>query len=160
MANLPLTSTNGLPITGVLGKPVVSSLMMCFFATSSTFALYDINDINYDIHTEWELTRYVTLHGNFSVSPGACTACDLVEANYHGGWAWHGSYWEYILVSWDYISGGGSPSPVTVTVFCNQKQISKTFSRSGYPYFTPFNPRDCQIGKVRYTPSTDVLEFI
>ena len=84
----------------------------------------------------------------------------MVEADYHGGWAWHGTYWEYVIISWYYTDGPSPSSYITITVDYKGHNISDTFSRPGHAFFDPANPRDCEVTKVRYTPSTDVLEFI
>ena len=176
MANKPLYGAGGKPIYGVGGKPVYGELMMHFYASHWAIVLYDIGDITSSLrgdNFEDYITRGVLLLRNdqFSsrnefYSVGASTFCNKVEATCNGGWAWHGTYWEYVILSWDFIlwdSGSQSyppPSDVLISIYCNNKHISQTFTRYGITRFEDHNPRDSQLAKVRYTPSTDVLEFV
>lgn len=158
-----LTSTGNKLIFGTLGKLVHSDILMptMYFtvvgaANIGSMALYSLSNLS-GTYGSPSYTRHANTAwaGASTTTRTSDTMCDLEEANTHGGWAWSGTYWEYKFVAWNNYA---VDITLDVDVFANN--ITLDVSLPARDNADSIVPADILIATIRYTPSTDTLEFI
>lgn len=171
MANKPLYSTNNKPLYSTNNRPVYSDMVMPYLkidyvrtgnsdSLQRAFLLFGFGDLTGIYISDYTVSKWFMHFGSYSFgiaeSWSRSALLDFVNDNQHGGWAWNGTYWQVHYVGW--TKNAGTSGDVTFTAMGHTLSLSHTFAVRE-PGAT-VNPAADLICTLRYTPSTDVLEFV
>ena len=174
MANILLYSKHNLPIYGIDNKPVHGDMFMPTLEIEIT-------------RTDWYVWQHLNAQSCFVFGPenligddfGSLTVdknvfalmdfyedglswfgtermLNFVEANGSTGWGWHGTYWQFDMYGWSRFPNHTADYEFRI--------LNQTITTSYvYPLVFDEDPvvlAAIKVCTVRYTPSTNVLEFI
>lgn len=175
MAHKILYSTANKPIYSANNRPVYGDVFMPMFEMNVTRTDYDNKDA-----TEWVrsclvfgpenligddygsllIDKYVFALGTYAWGYNRdyqkSVMLDFRSENSATGWGWHGTHWQFDFYGWCYYAGNSADYEFRVNG--NTLNISYAFPQvaSG----DPINTAAIKVCTVRYTPSTNVLEYV
>ena len=185
MANKFLYSTNNKPIYSTNNRPVYSPEFLTLVFTEARtddltypiyiYPLYSLADISGEYGdltiARVAASQIIPAYGGYWAERNINFAMDFHEtwrpgADGNGGWwAWTGTYWQFSFIGYTY--NAGPAANISVSAFNYWRfpapevgPITKTHTFAVRTIGATMDPSYDLICTVRYTPSTNVLEFV